>query len=103
VTAWICIPGAENGKHNLNTTDSNMADTPQSFRSVEPLQQVEQPVSLNQRVDRNKDQPDRKNRQRRPKNPSASVSEIRTDDMQESGIQNPDSSEVAGDHIDFRA
>jgi hypothetical protein len=80
-----------------------MADTPQSFRSVEPLQQVEQPVSLNQRVDRNKDQSDRRNRQRRPKKSNAAVREDLTEDNQESGIQNPESSELAGDHIDFRA
>jgi hypothetical protein len=80
-----------------------MADTPQSFRSVEPLQQVEQAVSLNQRVDRNKDQPNRQNRQRRPKNPNAAVPEESAEDPQESGIQNPESTESAGDHIDFRA
>ena len=103
MTARIPTLGAQNVKRNLNTTDPSMADTPQSFRSVEPLQQVEQAVSLNQRVDRNKDQPDRRNRQRRPKKPNASVSEIRADDLQESGIQTPESSELAEDHIDFRA
>jgi hypothetical protein len=103
VTARIPTPGAQNVKRNLNTTDPSMADTPQSFRSLEPLQQVEQAVSLNQRVDRNKDQPNRRNRQRRPKNPNAAVPEESAEDQLESGIQNPESSEPAGDHIDFRA
>lgn len=80
-----------------------MADTPQSFRSVEPLQQVEQPVSLNQRVDRNKDQSDRRNRQRRPKNSNTAVREDRTEDSRETGIPDPENTETAGDHIDFRA
>jgi hypothetical protein len=80
-----------------------MADTPQSFRSVEPLQQVEQPVSINQRVDRNKDKPDRKNRQRRPTIPNASVPEERTEDLQDSETPNTSGTKAAGDHIDFRA
>lgn len=80
-----------------------MADGQQSFRSVEPLHQVEQPEMLNPRVDRNKDQPGRRNRQRRPKNPTVPVPDNPTDDMQNSGIQNPESAESAGDHIDFCA
>ncbi len=103
MTARMAIPGAHNVKRNLNTTDPSMDDTPQSFRSVEPLQQVEQAVSLNQRVDRNKDQPNRRNRRKRPKNPNAAVPEEVTEDPQETGIRNPESSESAGDHIDFRA
>lgn len=103
MTARIPTPGAQNVKRNLNTTDPNMADTPQSFRSVEPLQQVEQAVSLNQRVDRNKDQPNRRNRQRRPKNPNVAVPEDSAEDKKETDIPSPDSTEMAGDHIDFRA
>jgi hypothetical protein len=103
VTTRIPIQGAQNVKRNLNAMDPSMADTPQSFRSVEPLQQVEQAVSLNQRVDRNKDQPNRRNRQRRPKNPKEAVPEDLAEDQLESGVPNPESSEPAGDHIDFRA
>lgn len=87
----------------MNGSDPTMADTPQSFRSVESLQQVEQPVSLNQRVDRNKDQPDRRNRQRRPKRPNGSAPEEKAEDLLDSENRNPAGSEPAGDHIDFRA
>ncbi len=80
-----------------------MADTPQSFRSVEPLRQVEQAVSLNQRVDRNQEQSDRQNRRRRPKKPGGSVSEDQVDLPQNSDNRDPPGSETAEGHIDFCA
>ena len=80
-----------------------MADTPQTFRSVEPLQQVEQPVSLNQRVDRNKDRPDRRNRPRRPINTHAEMEEEINQDIEGAESPGVPDSESAGDHIDFRA
>jgi hypothetical protein len=78
-----------------------MADTPETFRSIEPLQQVEQPVSLNRRVERDNEHPDRQNR--RPKNTKQTKVEAENEEIMDSAIQTESESGTAETHIDFRA
>ncbi len=77
-----------------------MADTPQSLSPVEPLHQVEQAVSLNQRIERNKEQTNRRNprRRRRPV-----TEEKASGDDTESQEEQSATEELPEGRIDYRA
>jgi hypothetical protein len=77
-----------------------MADLPQPFSPVEPLHQVEQAVSLNQRVERHKEQANRRNpRRRRKSETTEETTEAKAETVDEA-IATEGPSEG---HIDYRA